>query len=343
MRGVVAIDDVKKPPSLAAFSRVYCGTVAGYASRSTSLWLMAKRASSRRVLTPVLSKTLEQVALHGFFGDGELLGNVLVRAALDDAGDDFELARGETVGLALGLGGCFLHEVVKSAEEVDDALAADPVVAGEDGAQGLGEIAGDGVLEDDAAGADLKSFNDLLGGDGGGEQDDLNARRTRHDGAHGFQAGKLGHGEIEQKDVGLELEDLSDGGVAIAGFRDDLEAGFGLKHVFDTETDDGVIIGDDDADVAANARKWTLEFGGGGGRGHGLCGGDRHRFETLQRTDNCETSIGTSWLRAGVTKVCYENRADRILRRRSEADRKSVTAGEPLKTEASAVSAMDAR
>ncbi len=116
------------------------------------------------------------MALYGFFGDGELLGDVAVGAAFDDAGDDFELAWCEAVGLAFGNGRGLGGEFVERAEQVGDALAADPVIAGEDGAQGVGEVAGYGVLEDDAAGADLEGFDDLLGGDGGGEQDDFDAR-----------------------------------------------------------------------------------------------------------------------------------------------------------------------
>ncbi len=83
----------------------------------------------------------------------------------------------EAVGLALGDGGGLLHELAQGLEQVDDALAADPVVAGEDGAQGWVRSPATDILEQDAAGADLQRLDDLLGGDGGGEQNDLDARR----------------------------------------------------------------------------------------------------------------------------------------------------------------------
>jgi hypothetical protein len=153
-------------------------------------------------------------------------------------------------------------ELVQGLEEVGDALSADPVIAAEDGAQGLGEVAGDGVLEDDAAGADLQGLNDLLGGDGAGEHDDLDARRLGHDGTHGFEAGEARHGEVEQKNVGFELEGLGDGVVAVFGFADDFEAGFVLQYGLDTGADDEVVVGDDDADVGD----------GGNGRGGFLSG-----------------------------------------------------------------------
>ena len=133
---------------------------------STSLWLMANNASSRRVDYAGLVEDVRQVALHGLFADGELLGDVALRAAFDDAADDFEFARREAVGLLLGHGRGLLHQVVQRGDQVDDALAADPVVAGEHGPQAFTRCAGHGVLEHDAACADLQRFDDLLGGDG---------------------------------------------------------------------------------------------------------------------------------------------------------------------------------
>ena len=82
-----------------------------------------------------LVEDVRQVALHRLFADGELLGDVLVAAAFNDAGDHFELARREAVGLALGHGRGLLHQIVQRRDQIGDALAADPVVAGEDRAQ----------------------------------------------------------------------------------------------------------------------------------------------------------------------------------------------------------------
>ena len=65
-----------------------------------------------------LVEDVRQVTLHGLFADRELLGDVLVGAAFDDAGDDFELAWSEAVGLLLRHGRGLLHEVVQSGETV---------------------------------------------------------------------------------------------------------------------------------------------------------------------------------------------------------------------------------
>ena len=56
-----------------------------------------------------------EVALYGLFAEAELLGDVAVAAAFYDATDDFEFARGEAVGFALGTAG-LLHELVQRAE-----------------------------------------------------------------------------------------------------------------------------------------------------------------------------------------------------------------------------------
>jgi len=45
------------------------------------------------------------VTLDGFFAEAELLGDVAVGAAFDDAADNFHFARGEAEGFAVGDGG----------------------------------------------------------------------------------------------------------------------------------------------------------------------------------------------------------------------------------------------
>ena len=182
-----------------------------------------------------------EVALDGFFAEVELLGDVAVAASLDDGADDFKLAGGEAVGLALrDLG--LLHEVVEGGDEVDDALAADPVIAAEDGADGGLQVVGEGVFEDDAAGADVQGLDDLLGGDGGGEEQNLDRGHAVHDGAHGFKAGQARHLHVEEQDIGLQFEGLSDGFVAVGGIADDFKAIRCGEHVAYTDADHGMVV-----------------------------------------------------------------------------------------------------
>ena len=188
-----------------------------------------------------------QVAFDGFFAEAELLGDIAVGAAFDDAADDFHFAGGKAEGFAVGDGG-LLHELVKSADEIDDAAASDPVIAAGDGANGGGDVLGDGILNNDAAGADLEGLDDLLGADGAGEQDDFDGGRAVHDGAHGFNAGEARHVDVEEEDVGEQLEGLGDGLIAVGAFADDFEALFALEHVAHADADDRMVVGKEDAD-----------------------------------------------------------------------------------------------
>jgi len=106
------------------------------------------------------------MALDSFFAQSELLGDVAVGATFDDATDDLELTRGEAVRFPLRDGG-LLHQVMQSRDEIDHALAANPVVAGVDGADSSLQVAGERVFEHDAARTDVERFNDLLRGDSG--------------------------------------------------------------------------------------------------------------------------------------------------------------------------------
>ena len=193
-----------------------------------------------------LVKDVGQVALHGLFTERELPGDVAVAAAFDDCSDDFEFARGEAVGFVLGRGG-LLHQVVERGNQVDDALAADPVIAADDGADGGLQMAGEGVFKHDAAGTDVEGFNNLLRGDGGGEKENLDGRRAGHDGAHGLKAGHTRHLDIEEKNVRLEIEGLSDGLVAIGGIADYFKAVSEREHVAHANTNNGMVVCEYDA------------------------------------------------------------------------------------------------
>src|ERR1700739_2170363 len=80
-------------------------------------------------------ENVRQVALHGFLAERELLGDVAVAAAFDDAAHHVEFARGETVGLALGRLG-LAHQIMQGRNKIHYTLAANPIVTGIDGADG---------------------------------------------------------------------------------------------------------------------------------------------------------------------------------------------------------------
>ena len=194
-----------------------------------------------------LVKDVGQVALHSFLAQSELFCNVAVAAAFHDAAHHFKLAGGETVGLALRHHG-LLHEVMKGRNQVDHALAANPVIAPEDGADGRLQVAGERVFEHDAAGADVQGLDDLLGGDRGGEQQDFHCWRAVHNGPHGLKAGQPWHLQVEEKNIGLELECPGDGFVAIIGFADYFEAVHFSEHIAHADTNHWMVVCQHDSD-----------------------------------------------------------------------------------------------
>ena len=182
-----------------------------------------------------------EVALDGFLTQRELLGDIAIAAAFHDAPDHFKLARREAVSFALRNGG-LLHQVVQRGHKIDDALAADPVIARVHGSNGSLQMAGDGIFEHDTARADVQCLDDLLRGDSGGKKQDLGRGRAVHDGAHCLKARQARHGHIEKQNIGLQLESLGDRLVAVGGVADDLKAFSFSKHVAHADADHRMVI-----------------------------------------------------------------------------------------------------
>ncbi len=194
-----------------------------------------------------LIEDIGEMALDCFFTERELLGNVAVAAALNNTTHNFKLARGEAVGFTLGHGG-LLHELVESSDEVNDALATDPIIAGVNSSDGGLQMVREGVFEDDATGADMQGLDDLLRSNSGSKKQDFGCGRTAHDGTHGFEAGHTRHGDIKKKNIRLELEGLSDSFVAVGGIAHDIESIVFREHVAHADADYRVVIREHDSD-----------------------------------------------------------------------------------------------
>src|ERR1700761_9148192 len=197
---------------------------------------------------PSFVEDIRQVALNGLFADTELLGDIAIAATLYDAAHDFQLPRRQSIGLALGYGS-LLHELVQGANQVDHALAANPVISRRNRADGGREMVSQCILEDDTAGANLQRFNNLLGGDGAGQQQNLYRRRTAHDGAHRLQAGQTRHLQIKQEDIRQQLERCCNRFIAIRSFAQHFKAAVALEHVFYANAYDRMVVGNDDTDL----------------------------------------------------------------------------------------------
>src|ERR1700722_18876252 len=193
-------------------------------------------------------ENVRQVPLHSFFADAELLGDITIAAAFHDAANHFQLTGRQAIGFAFG-NRSLLHQFMEGANQVHHAFATNPIIARGYGPDGGGEVVGEGVLKHNAAGADLQRFDDLLGGDGAGEEQDLYCWRTTHDGSHCLQTGQTRHLQIKQKDVWKQFQRSSDGLIAIRCLADHVESGIALKHVFYADAHYRVVVGDDNTNL----------------------------------------------------------------------------------------------
>jgi hypothetical protein len=88
-------------------------------------------------------------------------------------------------------------------------------------------------------------FHDLALGEG--RQDQHPAEPFLVDESSDVEAGHAGHLDVEYGQIGLQLADQIDGVVAATGLSHDFVPLF-LEGLFQIETDDGLVLGDDDSD-----------------------------------------------------------------------------------------------
>ena len=92
-----------------------------------------------------LVEGIREVPFDGFFAQPELFRDVAVAAALDDAADYLHFARGKAEGLTLR-NSCLFHQIMQCADQIHDAPAADPVIAGDNCTDRTREMVGQGRL-----------------------------------------------------------------------------------------------------------------------------------------------------------------------------------------------------
>jgi hypothetical protein len=100
-------------------------------------------------------------------------------------------------------------------------------------------------------------------------QNDFDAGRTAHDGAHGFQSRQARHVEVQQQDIRQQIEGFGDRLVAVPDFANHFKGAIRLQHVPDADTDDRMIVGKKNADGWGSGLDGT---GWGGLRGPGRTG-----------------------------------------------------------------------
>jgi hypothetical protein len=103
-------------------------------------------------------------------------------------------------------------------------------------------VAGEGVFEHDAARADVQRLNDLLGGDGGGEQQILTVGVPFMMARMASRPGRRGICTSSSRMSGSLFEGLGDGLVAVGGFADHFKAVLFGEHVAHADADYRMVV-----------------------------------------------------------------------------------------------------
>lgn len=136
-------------------------------------------------------------------------------------------------------------------EQSDSHAGCDQCVSVGGGVDGLGQQGGSGVLEQEPAGAGFERPVDILveveGGDDHDRQGvgDVGAGEA----SGGFDAVHQRHSDVEQADVGAQLERQADCLAPVGGRADHFDVGLGVEQHRQPGAHDGLVVGDEDPDA----------------------------------------------------------------------------------------------
>jgi len=194
------------------------------------------------------------VALYGAFADEEGGGDFLVGLAAGHQAENFELA-GAQLGdfhpfgeLGADGGGNIVLAVVDDADALDEIFEAR-------------------VFEQVGAGAGAEAAVNVFVAFERGEDDDAGGSELLADDFDGFDAVHFRHAEIDERDIGYIFHEEVDGFFSRGGFADDRHIRDAIERGDQAFADDGVIVGDEDANWVSlrNGRLRTSYFALGGG------------------------------------------------------------------------------
>ena len=187
------------------------------------------------------------VGLHGRLADEERPGDLAVGESAGDEPEDLEFAVAELGERRGGAGGRW-----RSADELLDEPTGDR--GGEEGISccddpdGVGELLGTDVLDEEAAGARLHGLVDVLVEVEGREDEDVGGALVVQEPARGLQAVELGHADVHEHDVGLVLADARERLSAVGGLGDDLDVLLGVEDHAEAAAHECLVVGDEDPD-----------------------------------------------------------------------------------------------
>ena len=189
-----------------------------------------------------LVENIVEVILYSLLRDEKLFADFLVAETLGDELDDFFFPVAEkrlfATGAGLGRFGEGFHDLCGHA-------IVEPDFAGMDAVNGLDEQVGGGLLQDYAASAEPHGAYDVTVVFGGGEHDHAGGQGVKVDFLEDGKTVFIGHAEVEEKNIGLELGEHLDAFGAILGFADDGDVFIGIEEFAETIAENGVVIGEE--------------------------------------------------------------------------------------------------
>jgi hypothetical protein len=96
--------------------------------------------------------------------------------------------------------------------------------------------------------AERDRLHQLVFIEGGGKQDDPDRQPFLLDGAEDLQAAFPRHLEVKDGDIGIELPECQQGRIAVCAALRNQQVLFKAEEVFQGVEDEGMIVGDDQAD-----------------------------------------------------------------------------------------------
>jgi len=181
-----------------------------------------------------------EMVLDGLLGDEKFFANFLVAEALGNELDDFLFAVAEQRLFAARTGFAGLRE---GFHDFGGHAIVEPDFAGVHAMNAFYEKIGGGLLQDDAAGAEAHGADDIAIVFGGGENDNARGQRIEIDFLEDGEAVFIGHAEIEEKNIGLELGKKLDALRAVLRFADNGDVFVGIEKLAEAIAKDRVVVG----------------------------------------------------------------------------------------------------
>lgn len=123
-----------------------------------------------------------------------------------------------------------------------------------DGTDDFEQFLAGGVFEQIGFGSGAESFVDMLVGVVDGEHDNASVGGGGADGGDGFDSVGDGHSQVEEGDIGLMFLEQVDRFLSVVGLGYHAHVGLVVDDGDESFADDGMVVGDEDANVGRSRR-----------------------------------------------------------------------------------------